>query len=414
MMTRKPSRWPVALAMAALSCGGSKQPGAASGAASDASAGGGDGPASAGLNVAPVLVSAGPPGIGSIDVPFLSVTLCAPGTKNCKTIDYVSVDTGSSGVRILSSALSGGLMLPQQTASTGSSLAECFAFADGYTWGSVRLADVTIAGETAAKIPIHLIGDPAFGSVPADCSSTGPSEDTVETFGGNGIIGINQIVPDCGDFCAATNPVQSGVYYSCGTGTCAPVAVATADQVSNPIASFATDNNGAVLEFPTVAPAGAPTLGGTLTFGIGTQGNNALGGAAVQTVDAYGNFTTIYKGATLATSFIDSGSNSLGFDDSSIADCSSPLVGFFCPASTLSLTAQNKGRNGVTTTVMFSVGNAQTLLGNSSDAAFDDVAGPGLDSNTFDWGLPFFMGRTVYVALDGATTSGGKGPYFAY
>jgi len=30
------------------------------------------------------------------------------------------------------------------------------------------------------------------------------------------------------------------------------------------------------------------------------------------------------------------------------------------------------------------------------------------------FGLPFFYGRTVYTALDGATTPGGTGPYFAY
>ena len=37
-----------------------------------------------------------------------------------------------------------------------------------------------------------------------------------------------------------------------------------------------------------------------------------------------------------------------------------------------------------------------------------------LDDTTFVWGFPFFIGRSVYVAVDGAATPGGKGPYFAY
>src|ERR1700722_4980380 len=165
-------------------------------------------------NVVPMVVNDGPPGTSSVDVPFVSITLCVPGTTTCKTIDYVSVDTGSSGLRILASALPSGFALPQQKATTGNSLAECFTFADGYTWGSVRVADVKIGGEVASKGPLQLIGDPAFASVPSACSSTGPSENTLATFGSNGLIGINQIVADCGDYCSDASDVQPGGYYS--------------------------------------------------------------------------------------------------------------------------------------------------------------------------------------------------------
>jgi hypothetical protein len=134
----------------------------------------------------------------------------------------------------------------------------------------------------------------------------------------------------------------------------------------------------------------------------------------VQTLDPYGNFTTVYKGMTLDTSFIDSGTNTLAFNDSSITQCPSELAGFFCPGTTVSGTAQNKGLNGATTTVAFSVENAETLFDEQSFTAFDDLATTGIDNNTFDWGFPFFIGRTVYVGLDGATTPGGKGPLVAY
>jgi hypothetical protein len=416
----------LAIASAAVACGGHSasigEGGGGSGGAgaSSSSSGGGtpvgvDGGTLSGPNVAPVVVNSGLPGAPSFDVPFVTVTLCVPGTDTCETIDDVTVDTGSSGMRVLASALTGLRSFPQQVATTGDPLVECMQFDDGYTWGSVRLADVKIAGEVAGKIPIQVIGDPTYTNVPTDCSSSGPSENTLSTFGANGLIGINQIIPDCGDACADAADVLAGAYYSCTSSACTSVAVPVADQVPNPIASFGADGNGALLQFPAVAAGGAGALSGSLVFGIGTQANNGLGGAQVVTVDANGNFTTVYKGTTFDTSFLDSGTNLLAFNDSSIPACSSAsgLSGYYCPTSLLSLTAQNTGRNGVTTTVSFRVESAETLF-ESSNAVFDDVAGSGVDAKSFDWGLPFFLGRSVYIALDGATTPGGAGPYFAY
>jgi hypothetical protein len=389
------------------SCGGSGEPATSSS--------GADGSASAAGNVAPLVVNAGLAGAMSIDVPFASVTLCVPGTTTCQTIEDVSVDTGSSGMRVLASALSGSVALPQKTATTGEPLVECLQFADGYAWGSVRWADVKVAGEVAAHVPIQVIGDPAFASVPSECSSSGPSDDTVATFGSNGLLGINPLVPDCGASCADTSHVQAGAYYSCSGSSCTPVAVSISDQISNPIASFEADNNGAVLQFPAVPATGAATLSGSLIFGIGTQTNNALGGARVLTLDQYGDFTTVYDGKTFSTSFIDSGSDILAFNDTSIPTCTSAgLSDFYCPTSTLNLQAENRGQNGVTAPVSFTVESAETLFTNASNAAFDDVAGPGIDSSSFDWGFPFFLGRSVYFAVDAAATSGGKGPYVAY
>jgi hypothetical protein len=35
-------------------------------------------------------------------------------------------------------------------------------------------------------------------------------------------------------------------------------------------------------------------------------------------------------------------------------------------------------------------------------------------NKTFDWGLPFYYGRTVFTAIEGQNTSAGAGPYFAF
>ncbi|HEX3343728.1 MAG TPA: DUF3443 family protein, partial [Polyangiaceae bacterium] len=127
-----------ALPLLAFGCGGGSShgsPGGDGGAGDDAGAatdgepsGDADTDGGADDNVAPLVVDEGPPGADSVDVPFVSVTLCIPGTTTCQTIDHVSVDTGSSGLRIIASVLESDIVLPQQTATTGSSLAECFQF----------------------------------------------------------------------------------------------------------------------------------------------------------------------------------------------------------------------------------------------------------------------------------------------
>ena len=180
-------------------------------------------------------------------------------------------------------------------------------------------------------------------------------------FGSNALIGINQIVADCGSECAGPDPLTAS-YYSCSGSSCTTTAVPVANQVPNPISLFAQDNNGSILQFPAVPAAGLATVTGSLIFGIGTAPNNGLGSAKVLTVDEYGNFTTVFNGHTFSTSYIDSGTNTLSFNDSSIAQCSGDDSGFFCPSSPVSLVAQNRGLNNVTSDVSFSVANTDTLF----------------------------------------------------
>jgi Protein of unknown function (DUF3443) len=365
-------------------------------------------------NVSAIIVDAGPS--NTINLPFVSVTICAPGsTVQCQTIDHVLLDTGSSGLRIVASVLSPSVVLPQQQDANGASLVACTQFADGVSWGPVKKADVKLSGELASALPVQIIGDPAFSTVPAACSSGGPLENTVATFGSNGVLGIGVFREDCGSFCATHT--TAGIYYGCTGSGCQPTLATTDMQVQNPVAQFAVNNNGVIVELPPVAATGAASASGSLVFGIGTQANNGLGSASIFTVDPdAGVFTTIFNSLTLANSFIDSGSSVLFFQDPNTPTCSgTSSVGLYCPAATQVLSATNRGLNGVTGSVDFSIANADSLLTtNAGNRAFDNLGAPTSFTRSFDWGLPFFFGRNVFTAIEDAPTSGGVGPYFAY
>ena len=64
------------------------------------------------------------------------MTVCVPSNSNCQTIDGVLVDTGSFGLRLLSSAGGGALTLslPHQTGSNRGTVGECALFVSGFTW----------------------------------------------------------------------------------------------------------------------------------------------------------------------------------------------------------------------------------------------------------------------------------------
>ncbi|MFM0225558.1 DUF3443 domain-containing protein [Paraburkholderia dipogonis] len=347
------------------------------------------------------------------NMPFVSLTICAPGTTQCQTIDHVLVDTGSWGVRLFASQLPASMTLPQQKDASGHLVAECMQFFDGYTWGPVKLADLQIAGEKAASLPIQVI-DPNYAALPADCANFGASRNTPATLQANGILGIGVFKHDCGANCV--QQALAGTYYGCGGATCSSIPLAEALQVANPIPYFATDNNGSMLSLPTVSGA-AQSVTGQLVFGIGTQTNNTLGGAQVIGVSpSNGTFTTVQNGTTYSRSILDSGSTGLFFQTSALPVCASPNSSYYCPVSTEQLSAMIQGVNGATSAVNFSVGNATTIAQTySGDSALPLLAGPAFVTSTiFDWGLPFFYGRNVYAAVEQQPTPGGAGPYVAY
>jgi Protein of unknown function (DUF3443) len=361
------------------------------------------------LNFQSIVVNSGPAN-NYFNGAFTSVTICVPGQSSCQTIGGVLVDTGSTGLRLLASSVT--LALPQQTDASGAPIAECFSFLDGFTWGSVRSADIKMGGEQASGVPVQVIGAPGLPPIPPACANSGVSENTLDTLGANGVLGVGLFRQDCGNDCVGVGASNPGLYYACPSGGCHTIAQSLTSQLQNPVWLFPADNNGVLIQLPAVAIGGAPTVTGMMVFGIGTQSDNALGSAKVLTVDGSGSLSTSYGSQSYGGSYIDSGTNANFFLDTKTtglpvcADASD----FYCPPSLQALSATIRGINGTASAVTFNVGNLDAL--NQQLNAYSEVAGP--NPGGFAWGMPFFFGRTIFTAIEGQATSGGTGPYFAF
>jgi len=277
----------------------------------------------------------------------------------------------------------------------------------------VQTADVAMAGEKASSVPIQVIGETAFPTIPDSCTSSGPSEDTLDTLGANGVLGIGLFRQDCGPACMVGGSSNPEFYFTCSSSGCVSIAESLTQQLQNPVWLFPHDNNGVIVELPAVSATGVAAVSGSLVFGIGTQADNALGGATVFTVDGQGAISTVFQGQTFGGSFLDTGSNGIFFLDSGTTGL--PVCpdanGFYCPTTAQSFSATLRGANGASATVTFGVGNADQLLGNAFLSVFPTLAGP--NPGGFDWGLPFFFGRNVFTAIESQTTPSGFGPYWA-
>jgi hypothetical protein len=395
---------------------------------------GGDGTTAAGKPVVPTLntltvtVDSGPAAAsGQINHAYVTVKVCSPGSQTqCASVDHVLLDTGSVGLRLVRSVLAAGAVsLTAQTDAQGRVIEECVSFGGGQTWGPVALADVTLAGESAVKLPVQVMDDTgAAAPPPATCGANGTLLNGVAGFGANGLLGVGVFAQDCGSACVnAAAPLP--LYYGCtSAGICTAENAALANQVTNPVAMFAADNNGVIVNLPALQNAnGDASIQGELIFGIATQTDNALPamGLTVLGADGSGDFKTTYNGGTtVLPALIDSGTDAYSFDtnDPNTPVCPSATSGifggFYCPkVAPQSVFAVNMGVgvNNATSTVNFAIADPNTFVANAT--AFINLAG-GRGSANFTWGMPFFYGRKIYIGIDQRVAGSYTGPYYAY
>lgn len=374
-------------------------------------------------NTLTVSVDSGPAAAaGAINHAYVTVKVCEPGSlTQCANIDHVLLDTGSWGLRLVGSVLAAHTVtLSAETDAQGDAIEECLGFTGGQTWGPVALADVTLAGESAARLPVQVMDDAGVSAPPpATCGAGGTLINGVAGFAANGVLGVGVHAQDCGSACVgAVAPLP--LYYGCTkAGVCTAENMPLSAQVTNPVAMFAVDNNGIIVKLPNLVNANGDALvQGELIFGIATQTDNALpaAGLTVLGADANGDFTATYNaGPTVLPALIDSGTDAYAFDDPSIAVCSAgAFVGYYCPVmapKNAAATNTGVGVNNASNTVNFAIADPNSFVANA--AAFIELAGGG-GSSSFTWGMPFFYGRQIYFGFDQRVAGIYTGPYYAY
>lgn len=332
---------------------------------------------------------------------LVSITVCAPATNRCATIDDVMVDTGSTGLRLEASAVPTWLRLPPFLGLDRKPLAECLRFVHDVAWGLLYRAYLRMAGLTAADLPIQIIDDHTRAQ-PETC----PRSDARPT--SNATLGIGPLLFDCAGACwqSAAHPSV----YACGAQGCLPVggAVTPAYRLPNPVSRFTDHSNGFVVELPAAPAAGADAVSGTLTFGVGTAGNNQLGAAALISLSDTGRFTTRYADRMFPESYIDSGTETYIFADPDLPLCPD-LDWAYCLSPARRLEALLIGRNGHALPMAFMVGDHRDIRDRHVGASdrIAEAAAPG--SAAFVWGAPFFLGKRVSVLIEGRTVPGSAG-----
>ncbi|HEY0748469.1 MAG TPA: DUF3443 family protein, partial [Steroidobacteraceae bacterium] len=284
----------------------------------------------------------------------------------------------------------------------------------------VALADVTLAGESALKVPVQIMDDTGSGAPPpATCGANGSLINTVSGFGANGVLGLGVLIQDCGQSCVApATPLP--FYYGCtAAGVCNAENVALTGQVANVAAMFTADNNGILVNLPNLVNAnGDAVVQGELIFGLSTQSDNLMpaAGLTVLGADGSGHFTATYNGSgTALPALIDSGTDAYAFDDPAMAVCSAgAFIGYYCPAvPPQSAHAVNTGVgvNNASSTIDFAIADPNSFVAGA--AAFIQLGGGG-GSTKFTWGMPFFYGRKVYFGFDQRSAGTITGPFYAY
>lgn len=352
---------------------------------------------------------------GAVNTPYISIRICSPDKPgSCQTIDHILLDTGSVGLRIYASALDPSVTPKSIVDANGNELAECMQFAEGYMWGPLRSINLELADEAALNLAMQVVSDPDFGSIPDPCTGTGNMLDTAQSFSASGVLGIGLFNQDCGKYCAQT----PGIYYACNTQGCTGITLNVTSQIQNPVTQFSTNNNGTIISLNGLTNSiPALSASGTLTFGVDTQANNASSNANTLTADSgNGYIVTEFAGKNYSDSYLDSGSNVIFFDppDHTLPVCAT-AASYYCPAQTLSLSAVLTGTNNASVSVAFGAANALSLFQNYRGySAYPDLTGGASSGATFDWGLPFFYGKTIYTVIEGNRSSKGTGPYFGW
>ncbi|WP_414444671.1 DUF3443 family protein [Burkholderia sp. 22PA0106] len=352
-----------------------------------------------------------------------SVTLCsdAAGT-NCQTIDDIIVDTGSVGLKIFDYALAdGGASFTDERDANDNPLSTCAVYGSGYAWGRMKIVTLKMAGETAQNLPIAVINgaatpaddatvDQGLLPVPTQCATRNGVQQRRKLRDSNGILGVGVPISDCAGCAVSTT------YYSCpSAGGCQPTFIPLNMQTTQPVASFATDNNGLIIRLPSIDKFSTAPVAGQMVFGIGTQPDNQPQGVTAFALNNSGRSVLNVNGSTNPV-LVDSGTDSYVIPAPVATNSQNRYVP---PAPTnVAATFLSDGAtgDGPSNQQAININLIDPTGAIAADAVVIDGIGspPSSATGTLYLGLPFFLGRSLYLGLTGHQSSLGAGPLIAF
>lgn len=337
-----------------------------------------------------------------VNAPCVTVNVCDTGNSNCSTINNVLLDTGSYGLRVFNSTLSQSTLNNLVPVTYNSNpVGECVSYGDGsQNWGGIYFANIQLnSSNVASGIPIQIINS-SFQTSPSACynATTSPS-----AFGVNGILGVGVYQQDGGD------------YYSCANNVCSRISLPANKQVTNPISALPNNNNGLTISFPNVSNTGSNNISGVMQFGVNTNSNNTItttnNFTATLNSDGLPIFNSLLNG-NIYSSFLDSGTNTLGVSNSGLPTSS----GFLNPAANTVLNITSLNSSSVYVNTFVTIASLSSLNTNYYDA-FNDIGTDlsfGTATNYIDFGMPYFYGKTIQIVFNGKSSNIGDGPLWAW
>lgn len=255
------------------------------------------------------------------------------------------------------------------------------------------------------SVPVQIIGRNPVPShrliLPPTCVQRVPNkpEDTYAGF--NGILGV------------APQKYDNGFTYICKESRCFLWAPQPSFRVPNPVMLLPVDNNGIVLSFPQVPMEGSGPISGEIRFGIWTRTNNQIpSDTTIYRLDGAGYFRAFVNHSWIPVK-ADSGTNFflVPFLPSQFPSCPQPIPSFVCPSrpSFFPLVLRGAGESSVGF-INLPVGDARVLLTKKQIV----IPGILLRGKIFQFpviglGLPFFLGRSVYILYQDDLRAAGIG-----
>ncbi len=183
----------------------------------------------------------------------------------------------------------------------------------------------------------------------------------------------------------------------------------------NPVSRLPVHDNGIVVDLPSPPGGGSEEVVGMLTFGVGTADNNRLEASGIVRLDAHGRFTTVFDGRSFPASTIDSGTETYVLDDDRLPRCEG-MAWAYCAEPERQFGADMLGQGGTRANMRLTIGDYKARRDRRFGASDDVAEAAQPQSAAFTWGAPFFLGRRVFLALEGESVPGASGvfgPFYA-